>query len=217
MRYTQIIQIFVFTLFIFTNAIAQDNDPNATRLLDLARQKVEDMPTYKFDFDIVVHREGKDTNQHGVYTAKGDKYIIETIGMELMSDGNYSYLFKNDKKDIEINDIDDESKELDLMKGPRSILNFYRTNTFTYQVMPNSESGNIIAFKPNDKDGGIVKIVLSLSDSNDLLACQIFMRDASNYMLKVSNFIANIPLEESLFEFNKSMFPDANIEDLRLD
>lgn len=218
MKLKSTIQIIIFTVLAINFTIAQDNDPHATVLLDKAKQKIDKLSSYEFDFNLTIHRENNDIIQKGLFTSKGEKFHIATDEVQIMSDGKYSYSFRNNKKDIEIYDIDKDSKELDLLKGPASILGFYQTETFVYQLMSDqSKTSNLIVFKPVDKDGGIVKIIITLSKLNDLESCQIFMRDASNYLLKINRFDLAPNVDQSLFIFDKALYPDANIEDLRLD
>lgn len=212
------INIFLFSLLCSFIANGQENDLNATKLLDEAKLKLDNLNSYSFDFNLTVHRDGHDNIQSGSYQGSGKKYKIAMETAQVISDGKYAYGFSNNNMDIQINDIDQSSQEIDIFKGPSSLLNFYNTGTFTYAIVSNDKiSGSVIDFKPNDREGEIVKISLVISNEKMLTSCQIFMRDASNFLVEINNFKENPNLSSNLFEFNEKDYPGSNIEDLRLD
>lgn len=217
----------LFTLSILCVAVAQqytsatESDPQAKAVLDKLRKKYEGFKTLEVEFalDIELPEQPVET-QKGTLIQQGQKYRLQLADRLLVSDGKSVWLYLPKHKEVQINDVEEESEE-GVFNSPKDLLAAYQWKNHVYvltdEFMDNGRLVQQIEFKPLSKNADYAKVRLSIDKkNNEIVSIKTFNKDGSRYTLRILRLSPNKQYPPATFTFDKSQCPDCRFEDLRL-
>ncbi|RMG82825.1 MAG: outer membrane lipoprotein carrier protein LolA [Bacteroidetes bacterium] len=196
-----------------------DADPEATAILDAMRAKYDAYKTLEVNFEIVIEvPEQPRETQKGQLRQKGERYRLNLDGQTIVSDGTTLWLFSEKRKEVQINDVEEEEGSA---MSPKDLMNIYKSDDYVYTLTNEmEENGRVvqqIEFKPLDSDSEYSKIRLTLDrQTKDFVRIKVFSKDGSRYTFILKSIVPNRQYPDDLFQFKKSECPDCHWEDLRI-
>jgi outer membrane lipoprotein carrier protein len=196
------------------------NDPAATKLLDKLSKKYEAYKSVDIDFQLAVEVPGeKSQNQKGKISQAKEAYRLTLPDQTIISDGKTNWIYLKKSNEVQISDT--QSGDKDAMLTPRQLLQRYKTGDFIYAVTDKVTEGGVvltqIEFKPVDKGSEYSKIRLSLNDKTGLMTnIKAFAKDGSRYTFTITKHNTAAKHDAAYYTYDKSQFPNARIEDLRM-
>ncbi len=199
-----------------------DSDPKAKSILEKMRQKYEAYPLLEAAFTLTFEiPEQPVETQKGTLIQKGEKYRLNLNDRTIVSDGKSVWLYVPKNKEVQINDVDDETEE-GTITSPSDLFRAYEWKNYVYALLNEfAENGRVIQqieFKPISKDSDFSKIRLTLDKKSlDVVRIKSFSKDGSRYTLTVGKLTTSGTVTPAAFTFSKSECPDCHFEDLRID
>ena len=150
----------------------------------------------------------------GFLLLKGEKFYLNNGSIQSWFDGKNQWSYVADTEEVNISHP--TSEELQSI-NPYYILNNYK-NEYTYQykgsLTRNGIKGHEIVLAPKQA-GGQEVIRFFISKSNQPLALRFEKNGQTLSEINVTSYRTNLKLEDGMFRFNKSLYPNAEVIDLR--
>jgi len=208
-----------FLLFLSaTVALAQD----ARKILDAMSKKVNSYSSVSIDFNIVHDdNQNKDTqSESGRIVAKGkdfSKFKITMPNSDVYCDSKTKWIHMKDVDEINITSADFESDEMN--DNPVKFFTVDRKDmkySYKQTITENQKKLDEIDFYPKDRNAAYSIIRLHIEQgTNHPLRIKYFGKDGNNYTINVTKITPNLTLDDNIFDFKTSQFPNAEIVDLR--
>jgi outer membrane lipoprotein-sorting protein len=211
--------IFLFVIFIAATSLFAQQDPEAKIVLDKLSAKTKPFKNIQIDFKVeyINLKDNFKNSSQGTITLQNEKYKLNFMGIESFYDGKtlYSYIVESNEVNISEPEIDDT----DILSNPKQIFTLYEKD-YKYQLISqSSENGTsfaIIDLYPIDLEKDYSRIRLQINTNlYQLKSATIFGKDGSNYSLTVSEFKTNLNINEKLFVFDETNYPNVEKIDLR--
>ena len=153
-------------------------------------------------------------NENGVLLLKGEKFYLDNGNIKSWYDGETQWSYVSDTEEVNISHPTPE--ELQSI-NPYHILMRYKTDfdyTYNGSHTRNGVKGHAIVLTPKHSDNREM-IRIFVSNTSQPLAMKIEQNGQTLSEINVTSFKINQKLEDSMFRFNKTLYPDAEIIDLR--
>ena len=195
----------LWMLTLLPYCISAQNDAMAEKVLD------HTLVALSGDSGIRADYEGTES---GFLLMKGEKFYLNNGNIQSWYDGKtqWSYVAETD----EVNISHPTPEELQGI-NPYFILMRYKEDFgYTYKggVTRNGVKGHAILLTPKHSDNGEMIQVFVSSDSQPL-AMKIEQNGQALSEINVISFKSNQKLEDNMFRFNKTLYPNVEIIDLR--
>jgi len=209
---------FLLCIISVSNLFAQQ-DPKAKEILDKLSEKTKSFKNIQIDFKVeyINLKDNFKNSSQGTITLQKEKYKLDFMGIESYFDGKtlYSYIIESN----EVNISEPETDDTDILSNPKQIFALYEKD-YKYQLISeSSENGSsfaIIDLYPIDLEKDYSRIRLQINTNlYQLKSATIFGKDGSNYSLTVSTFKTNQSIDEKLFIFDETKYPNVEKIDLR--
>jgi len=200
----------------------EDSDPQAKKILQKMRLKYEAYPVMEAAFTLTFEiPEQPVETQKGTLIQQGEKYRLNLHDRTIVSDGKSVWLYVPKNKEVQINDVDDETEE-GTITSPKDLFRAYEWKNYVYALLDEfTEKGRVIQqieFKPIAKDSDFSKIRLTLDKKTlDVVSIKSFSKDGSRYTLDVNKLSSGGTVSSTTFNFSKTDCPACHFEDLRID
>lgn len=213
----------LFNLSVFAQQFTQltDSDPAAKKVLENMKEKYEGYNSLQADFTLSLEFPEQPVNtQKGTLTQQKDSYRLALSDRTLVSDGTSVWLYVAKNKEVQINDVEEDS-EPGTISSPQDLLKAYEWDNYIYvlvnEFVENKQVVQQIEFKPTDRDSDFSKIRLTLNKKTlEVVRIKTFGKDGSRYTLTIDKLLPNTSVNASTFKFVKNECPDCHFEDLRL-
>lgn len=189
------------------------NDKKASVVLDEVSAKTKSYKTIKIDFTYAMDnvKEKIHDKFKGTLISKGDKYKLTAAGQDVISDGKTVWTFLKDANEVQINNIgaDDDSFT------PTKLLSGYNKD---YKSKFIEEKGNdqVIELFPLKKGKSFTKVRLTIDKAKKQInRFVIYDRNGSTFSYIVDKFVADQPIGDAVFTFNKAEHPGVEVNDMR--
>ncbi len=203
------------------------NDAKAKNILDKLRKQYDSYGTLQANFTLLLELDNgksKET-QVGKITQAGNKYRIEMknkkgeVSQLIISDGVTTWFMPN-RSEVQITNASKKSNNG--VVSPKEIVKMYDSGEYEYAITGEGTEGGkpctYIEFKPKKKNSEYTKLRLAVSTrSNEMIYLKVFGRDQSRYTMTIQSLTSNGKYPASTFTFDKTKFPNAKINDLRID
>ncbi len=191
---------------------AQNNDPNAKKVLDAVSTKMKTFKGITAAFSIKsITNKGKDNgNKTGNISIKGQKYLLKQGKSEIISDGTKIYNFDGSKT-ITIASVEESNQTL----SPQNLLSNFYDKDFTYKLISSKGAFNEIELIPIDKKKNFQKVNVFI-DKNKSMITKAKILDKSNNVIEfiLTNLNTNATLADNTFIYDRSKYPkDAEVLD----
>ena len=194
----------LWMLVLLPFCISAQTDAKAAEVLDKVLEDLSDNGI-RADF------EGSET---GFLLLKGEKFYLNNGNVQSWYDGKTQWSYVADTEEVNISHPTQE--ELQGM-NPYLILMRYQTDfNYTYKgnQMRNGVKGHEIILTPKHS-GQQESVWIFVSKAYHPLAMKIERNGQTLSEINVTSYKTDQKLEDSMFRFNKSLFPNAEIIDMR--
>ena len=153
-------------------------------------------------------------NENGVLLLKGEKFYLDNGNIKSWYDGETQWSYVSDTEEVNISHPTPE--ELQSI-NPYHILMRYKTDfNYTYkgsQARNGVKGHEIILTSKHSEHSEIIRVFVSTTYQP--LAMKMEQNGKVLSEINVTSYKINQKLEDGMFRFNKSLFPNAEIIDMR--
>lgn len=205
--------LMIAVLVVFTFSGFAQNDKKATAILDEVSVKTKLYKTIKIEFTYAMDnvKEKIHDKFKGSLLSKGDKYKLTAAGQDVISDGKTMWTYLKEAKEVQINNAGEDEDSF----TPTKLLSGYGKD---YKSKFIEEKGNdqVIELYPLKKGKTFTKVQLTIDKSKKQISkFVIYDRNGSTFSYIVDKFIADQPIADNVFSFNKAEHPGVEINDMR--
>ena len=194
-------------------------DQKAKTLLDKVKKMYEGYSGLETNFELSVKlpEQKKDDVQKGKIYQQGDKYRAE-VGKQLFISDGQTVWQKIDNTVIIKKANNKSSSEL---LSPRDLIKIYENKEYSYAIKEETAEGwskkaTIIVFKPNNRRNEFTQIRVAIDQkTNQVVNLTASGRDQSRMKLSLDVPVVNKTYPTTFFVFDKSKYPNVQIEDAR--
>lgn len=208
----------LFFIFLSINIFAQEN-PEATKAVKDFSLKMQTVKTISATFSFTLENlQEKITDTHqGKIVAKGNKYLLELMGMEMYFDGQTKWQYIKEANEVTISKYN--SGDGGFLDDPTKLFKDYDKNFKSKFIGEYTEKNRTIYeldFFPKDLNLPYSAVKLQF-DKNTLEPVLIRYqgKDGNNYIIKVKTFKSNLPMRDERFTFEPAKHKGIEIIDMR--
>lgn len=200
---------------------AADSDPKAKALLDQIRDRYTSYQSLGADFKLDITFPDQPTEtQKGSLAKDGKQFRMSMASQTVISDGKTLWMVFDHNKEVQVNNMPEETEMGGMVLSPESFLNFYDQGNFVYHLTNEYRSGNRtlqqIEFKPLDRNAEYTKLRMEVDKATkDIANVEAFGRDGSRYKLTLLKLDPNKRFPAGHFAFKADQYPGYYVEDLR--
>jgi outer membrane lipoprotein carrier protein len=188
-------------------------DKKATAILDEVSVKTKSYKTIKIDFTYAMDNAKEKVHDmfKGTLLSKGDKYKLTAAGQDVISDGKTVWTFLKDAKEVQINNVGEDEDSF----TPTKLLSGY-SKDFKAKFIEEKGNDQVIELYPLKKGKTFTKVRLTLDKTKKQISkFIIYDRSGSTFSYIVDKFVADQPIADNMFTFNKAEHPGVEINDMR--
>lgn len=207
--------LFVFVPF----CIFSQENPEATQAVKDFSQKMQSVKTINATFTFTLENlQEKITDTHqGKIIAKGNKYILEMMGMEIFFDGLTKWQYIKEANEVTISK--QTTTDGGFLDDPSKLFKDYDKNFKSKFIGEHKEKNRTIYeldFFPKDLNLPYSAVKLQF-DKNTLEPVLIRYqgKDGNNYIIKVKTFKSNLPVRDDRFSFEPQKHKGIEVIDMR--
>ena len=185
--------------------LSAQRDAKAAEVLDKVVENISETSGIRIDFG---------GTENGFLLLKGEKFYLNNGGIQSWYDGKTQWSYVADTDEVNISHPTPEELQ---GVNPYFILMRYKTDfdyTYNGSHTRNGVKGHAIVLTPKHSDNREI-IRIFVSNTSQPLAMKIEQNGQTLSEINVTSFKINQKLEDSMFRFNKTLYPDAEIIDLR--
>lgn len=212
--------LFVLSPFLVL-AQAELNDPQAAQLLEQISNQYKNASSLHSDFTLTIQLpEMAEEVQNGKVFQMDKKIHVVLDQNEIISNGDNVYIIMKDQNVAQLHNysvLEQEGK----MMNPFAMLDIYKSDEYVYGIVGTETIENknytAIEFKPNDRYSEYSKVRVTIDEKlKQPKYIKVFVKDGSQYILSIDNVKIGDSIPANEFEFNKSDYPNIQLEDLRI-
>ena len=195
----------VCMLALLPYCLSAQRDAKAAEVLDKVVENISETSGIRIDFG---------GTENGFLLLKGEKFYLNNGGIQSWYDGQTQWSYVADTEEVNISHPTPEE-----LQGinPYFILMRYKTDfdyAYNGSQTRNGVKGHAIVLTPKHSDNREV-IRIFVSNISQPLAMKIEQNGQTLSEVNATSYKINQKLEDSMFRFNKTLYPDAEIIDLR--
>jgi len=212
--------LLIFTFSFCVCFVFAQQDEKAKSILESVTRTTKSFTSVQATFDYIMDNkeEGIHEENRGEIVMKGDKYQLKLpqLGMEVYCDGKNVWSYMKDANEVNVTSVEDESSE---MMNPSRLFTIYEDG-FDYRFVGENTTGGkrvyAIDLIPQTGEVDYSKIRIQI-DQQQMVIKQAEMvgKEGNNYLVRVNHLKTGVPTDDSLFIFDASKHPGAEIIDLR--
>ena len=195
----------LWMLALLPYCLGAQTDKKTEEILDKVLEELRESSGIRADFG---------GTENGFLLLKGEKFYLNNGSIQSWFDGKNQWSYVADTEEVNISHP--TSEELQSI-NPYYILNNYK-NEYTYQykgsLTRNGIKGHEIVLAPKQA-GGQEVIRFFISKSNQPLALRFEKNGQTLSEINVTSYQGNQQLKDEIFRFNRSLYPNAEIIDMR--
>ena len=200
---------FLFAIALLLSPSTQAQDKRAKTLLDAVTAKIKSYDNIVIDFKYSLNNLKENINQEskGNVTMKGNKYVLNLMGVTKIFDGKNNYTINPEDEEVAISRVNEKD---DNAITPSKLLTFFNTGyKFTWDIPQNVKGRKIQYIKliPNNMKDPRKEILLGIDTNTKNIYNLIEVgKNGSKTTLTVNSFKINQPLSKNQFTFDASKY-----------
>jgi hypothetical protein len=209
-------RITLLALLIVTSLFSQNSKPAET-LLNEVYSTSQNYENISVDFKYVLENDSEDIKQEtrGDVIMKGDKYVLNVLGITRLFDGKKLYTISPEDEEVTVSsDNSEDENNMTLSK----MMSFYKDGyNYNMDIIQNVEGRKIqfVKLNPIDTNAEVKDIYLGI----DLNTKHIYKLieigvNGTKTTLIVNSFKTDEPISETLFTFDQNKYKDYYINNL---
>jgi len=205
---------FAMILFTFQGLLAQNNVKAEKAITDLLTEARTSAIRTNFKLTISDKKDPQSMESTGVFTIKGNKFVLEMDAMKAWFDGKTQWAYVPHTNEVSI--TEPTVKELS-ETNPMAILSGFKTKCLI-RFSPNVKSAQnyCIEMIPKVRNNDILKIEVQINKTNgNLGSIKVVNKKGGSTLLTLSNFQKRITAPDNIFVFNPAKYKGVTVNDLR--
>ncbi len=162
------------------------------------------------NYQMINNSEGVYENVNGYASMKGESYIINIDGQEMICDGTTLWTHLIDDEEVMISEVTEDN---DI--SPIAIIDYFSGNITASFIESDDPDIKIIEIKENEGET-FEKARLSFDCNNlNIKKIHIIVGDGNEFIYEITDFKTNQNLPDSMFTFDETMHPNVEVIDMR--
>ena len=195
----------LWMLALLPYCLSAQNDSRAEAILDKTLSSLSDSNGIRADFG---------GTENGFLLLKGEKFYLNNGNIQSWYDGETQWSYVADTEEVNVSYPTPEE-----LQGinPYLILMRYKSDfNYSYkgELTKNGVKGHEVILRPK-QSGGMDLIRVFISKTHQPLAMKVEQNGKTVSEINVTSFRTDQRLEDGMFRFNRSLYPHAEIIDLR--
>ena len=195
----------LWMLALLPYCLSAQNDSRAEAILDKTLSNLSDSNGIRADFG---------GTENGFLLLKGEKFYLNNGNIQSWYDGETQWSYVADTEEVNVSNPTPEE-----LQGinPYLILMRYKSDfNYSYkgELTKNGVKGHEVILRPK-QSGGMDLIRVFISKAHQPLAMKVEQNGKTVSEINVTSFRTDQRLEDGMFRFNRSLYPNAEIIDLR--
>ena len=210
-------KILVLLLFIAGFGMQAQNSQKAENLLKEVSSKVKSYDNMVIDFKYSLENGTENISQEtrGDVSIKGEKYLLNLMGVTQMFDGKKIYTIIPADEEVNISNYSEEDEN---SITPSKMFSFYEEGyNYEWDITQNANGRKIqyIKLTPKDSKAEVKNILLGIDSQTKHIYNLIQTQDNDTKItITVKSFKTNQPIAKNLFSFDESRYQDFYINRL---
>jgi len=205
---------FLMLLMLVAGISAAQSDPEAEKLLQEVSDKIQQYDNVKVDFVYQLYNPEASVKQetNGQVTLKGNKYYAEYMGVIDIFDGKKRYVIVPENEEVNVMSPK-EAGEI----TPARLFDFYKKGYRAKKDITQKVMGRVIKYvKLYPIDDNEIDYVLVGVDvkTKHIYQVIIVQKNRTRITLKIRKISVNQPVNDKLFQFDKSKYGNYFINEL---
>ncbi|MEM5565193.1 outer membrane lipoprotein carrier protein LolA [Psychroserpens sp. AS72] len=208
--------IVVLALLISSIGFSQDSE-KAEALLNEVYNKAQAYENISVSFKYVLENVSEDIKQEtrGDVVMKGDKYLLNILGVTRLFDGKKLYTISPEDEEVTISsDNSDDENSI----TPSKMMSFYKDGyTYVMDIIQDVKGRKIqfVKLNPIDTNSEIKELYLGIDAKTKHIYRLIEVgKNGTKTTLTVNSFKTNEPISKTLFTFDENKYKDYYINKL---
>ncbi len=204
-------------LFQLVPAHAQD-DPKSKAIVDKLMAEARTWETFEADFSSRLQstRDKLDVKQDGTMMVKGKRFRLLLDKNTIINDGTVMYTYSTESNEVTLSDPAEMDQELD----PTKLFTQFEMGFKSEFVEERTDGGvvtQVVKLYPLDAaKKAYHTVVLNIDKAkNQPRSIQVIYKDGNTVTYTLTRFVANPPLADDLFTFDKAKHPGVEVNDMR--
>ena len=195
----------LWMLALLPYCLCAQNDSRAEAILDKTLSSLSDSNGIRADFG---------GTENGFLLLKGEKFYLNNGNIQSWYDGETQWSYVAEMEEVNVSHPTPEE-----LQGinPYLILMRYKSDfNYSYkgELTKNGVKGHEVILRPK-QSGGMDLIRVFISKAHQPLAMKVEQNGKTVSEINVTSFRTDQRLEDGMFRFNRSLYPNAEIIDLR--
>jgi outer membrane lipoprotein-sorting protein len=195
-------------------ALAAQQDPIATKILDRFSEKALAAPSITMEFDLKIHDAAEQTDQtlEGVVYIKKGFYKLEIPDNIIWCNGEAVWTLSPEVEEVTITLPDNSDNTF--ISDPASLFTMYKQG-FKYRLVEGDINRSIIDLYPEDLKADFSRIRLLIDNNSNLKEAEYKRKDGITMYIIVSSYNLKSGYPDSFFEFDQKKYKNIDIIDMR--
>lgn len=202
-----------------TQLLHAQDDPKSKAVVDKLISKSKGWTSFEADFSsALVNKASKlDVKQDGNVRVKGKLFNLTLTDNTVINDGKAIYTYSKKSNEVTISDPADMDKELD----PTKLFTVYEQGFKSQFIEEKKEADGTVVqviklfpLEPGKKPYHTVIMTIDKAKVEPKVV-KVLYKDGNEVTYTLKKFTPNVDLYESVFTFDKSKYPGAEINDVR--
>ncbi|MDP4267121.1 MAG: outer membrane lipoprotein carrier protein LolA [Bacteroidota bacterium] len=211
------LNFFILCFFlIFSFKSFSQHDAKSKPILDAVTVQMKSFSSYKADFVYTLENKEQKVseNKAGTLIVKGTKYKADFAGQVVYCNGKNLYIYIKDANEVQIKDMQTDADAI----TPTTIFTLWQKgfkSKFIKEELYNGITCDFIDLVPlKGKSYYKVRLIID-KNKKQVSSITIYEKKGSAFTYRISKFVPNVPVNDTVFTFKKSDHPKVEEVDMR--
>lgn len=175
---------------------------------------VEKMKSYNdiniiFNYQMINTSAGLYENVNGFASMKGNSYILNVGGQEMICNGEILWTHLIDDEEVMISEVTEDNNT-----SPIAIIDSFSGNITAEFI--ESEDANITTIEVKEKECGTFdRVQISVDKDMNIKKVYVATPDGNEFIYEITDYKTNLNLPDSMFIFIEEQHPNVEVIDMR--
>ncbi|MCD6347563.1 MAG: outer membrane lipoprotein carrier protein LolA [Bacteroidales bacterium] len=202
--------LYILTLGVITQELSAQDNPR--EVLDQVSTHLLGFSALQADFSFTLNNDEADISDtyKGSLVMQGDKFRLSMMGILAMCNGEMMWNYTKEMNEATI--LDPEESEF---FNPTNIFTLYKKD-FKLKTIHKQTDSQIIELIPSTENDDYTRILITIDLAKKLIReVKYFGTDGNHYIIRITNVIPNIQVDDRFFTFDASKYPGVEVFDMR--
>ena len=209
--------IYFFTFLILflhlTSKISAQSEKQADAVVDKLLNTME-REAFSADFMLEIKDKSMPQTITGNFTMKGHKFKLQSDEFVVFFDGKTQWVYMEEAEEVSI--FEPDEKEINEINPMAMLADFKAESTVRYATKTSTNNVYYVEMVSKNLRSDIEKVELGLNKSNDnIVHINQYSRNGGTMSLHLENLKRGITASDNVFVFDRSKYPNVEINDLR--